>query len=446
MKQLIKKIKIKNFEQLPVLNAINRPGCISAGITDHYVDRSNGKEKIKYSHKKLENILKESLGLMVYQEQIMMILNQMAGFDMKVVQYLRKVIFKASVRDNEEKREKLKFYNGEFIKGCKKNSDMDTEESQKLWDEIQSFFGYGFCKSHAFAYSMLGYQCSYLKTHFSKDYYTALFNFKPDDKYNSILKEIKTNKFLTANLNINELEFDFHYEENQFYFGLSKIKGIGPKAAIEIINERKKEKFENFLDFLCRDIYWRVVNKRVIKILIEIGCFDTIEKQFNRKELLEFYTILSDHHRRDRFSSIQKKQFLEEVKKMRLTDYTNEEKIISEKQFLSCNWTKDIWDTPKITKIKKKLKPFNKFTEGRDLLYITNIKEWKASNGLMCFLGGENPAGEKISITVFSNLYTKNKIQKNKIYLVYFKSNDRGNILIKNSRGVSIKPLEEIKI
>jgi len=438
MRGLSKRLKPEVFNDLCLLNAIARPGTLHSGITDELIKRKSGLSKIKNYHKETEKILSDTYGLMVYQENVMEILNKLGGFDMSIVDTIRKLLSKK----DKDGINKINKYEKEFIKGCL-NKKMTKENSKNLWNEIVEFTQYSFNKAHAVSYSMLAYWCSYLKTYYLDDFYVALFNFKKEDLYKNIKSEAEANGLKFAKININECEIDFYSKKKTIFFGLSKIKGIGDKASLEIYEQQTIEKFTSIEDFFNRPMNWTIVNKLVIEILIKLGAFDTVEKEMNSKQLFELY---KSHYQKTkkRVGGMLASHLKKELKK--IDDYTESKKQEFENLYLSCNWTYMIWDYKRVEKIKSKLKPFDEFQIGNDLLYIHTIKEVYDKNGdLMAFIEGSDRDGIKRNITVFSTLYKKN-IELNNIYVVFFKKNDRGLQAMANRFGKCFLDFKKIKL
>ncbi|GAG16137.1 unnamed protein product, partial [marine sediment metagenome] len=176
-----------------------------------------------------------------------------------------------------------------FIKGAIQNK-LSKENAKIVWWLMEKFSGYGFNKSHAASYAMIAYQCAYLKTYYPIEFYTSLLNIEETKNYRKIVNEIQQNKIKVKQLNLNKSEKDFICDDKNIYWGFSKINGIGDKAAVEIIKFRDKHKITSLKQFLRDgiDISWRVCNKRVVEILIQIGAFDF--KNTYRNYLLHIYT------------------------------------------------------------------------------------------------------------------------------------------------------------
>ena len=279
MKKVLKGIKPESIEDLTAVLALYRPGAIRAGGIKEYINRKNGKEKVTYPHPKLEEILKPTYGIIVYQEQIMQIANVLAGYTMAEADILRKAIGK-------KKPEILKQQRGIFIEKAIKQG-VSRAVATKVFDLIEYFAGYGFNKSHAVGYATISYQTAYLKAHYPKEYFTSLLNsyIGQEDRTSTILYEIKNEKIEILPPDINKSDVYYKVEGNGIRFGLLAIKNTGEKILSKIVNEREKSgPFKSFRDFKKRAGTLKV-NKKVIESLIKAGAFDSFNK--DRRELLE---------------------------------------------------------------------------------------------------------------------------------------------------------------
>ncbi len=279
MKKVLKGIQPESIEDLTAVVALYRPGAIRAGGIKEYIDRKNGKKEVTYPHPKLEEILKPTYGIIVYQEQIMQIANVLAGYTMAEADILRKAIGK-------KKPEILKQQRGIFIEKAVKQG-INKSIATKVFDLIEYFAGYGFNKSHAVGYATISYQTAYLKAHYPKEYFTSLLNsyIGNEDRTSAMLYEIKNEKMKILPPDINKSDVYYKVESNGIRFGLLAIKNTGEKVLSKIIDEREKSgPFESFRDFKRRSEMLKV-NKKVIESLIKAGAFDTFNK--DRRELLE---------------------------------------------------------------------------------------------------------------------------------------------------------------
>jgi len=279
MRKVLKGVQPESIEDLTAVVALYRPGTIKAGGIEEYINRKNGTTKVSYPHPKLETILKNTYGIIVYQEQVMQIANTLAGYTMAEADMLRKAIGKKIP-------EIMKSQRSIFIEKAL-NNGVKKETAEKIFDLIEYFAGYGFNKAHAVCYATIAYITAYLKAHYPKEYFTGILNsyIGNEDKLSETIYEIKTKGINILKPDINISDTFFKVEEEGIRFGLLAIKNVGEKALIEIIEEREKGgKFKSFRDFEGR-IQNLKVNKKVIESLVKSGCFDLLEEE--RKALFE---------------------------------------------------------------------------------------------------------------------------------------------------------------
>ena len=268
MRDLLKKLIPERFEDLIALLALYRPGPIGSGMLDDFMKRKHGVIPIKYEHPKLESILKETYGIMVYQEQIMQIASVLAGFSLAQADILRKAMGKKIPEVMEKERKN-------FLMGCIKNGIKESTAS-KIFDLIEYFSGYGFNKSHSTAYALISYRTAYLKANYPVEFMTALLTSERDntDKIVEYVNESLRMGLKVQPPDINESEALFKVEDaSTIRFGLLAIKNVGRGAAESIVAQREKIKFES-LDDLCQRVDLRLANRKVLESLIKCGALD----------------------------------------------------------------------------------------------------------------------------------------------------------------------------
>ena len=293
MQKLNEKLKPTNFEDIIAVLALYRPGPMESGMLDDFIDRKHGRAKIDYFYdefeKPLKPILEPTYGVIVYQEQVMQIVQVIGGFSLGGADLVRRAMGKKI----KEEMDKLK---EEFAIGGVKNG-YKKEHCEELFDLIVKFAGYGFNKSHSAAYAMITFQTSYLKAYYPTEFMAALLTSEQDntDKVVKYLDELKklNIELVTPNINISELEFSASHQsnKNEVYFGLGAIKGSGAVAINSILKTRQNGKFDNLADFISR-IDNTKVNKKVIESLAKAGAFD--EFGYSRKAILEQIDIILD--------------------------------------------------------------------------------------------------------------------------------------------------------
>ncbi|MCX5750011.1 MAG: DNA polymerase III subunit alpha [Candidatus Saganbacteria bacterium] len=298
MRALIKELKPDRFEDIIALNALYRPGPLESGMAKDFTDRKKGLTKTKYELAELEPILKETYGVILYQEQVMEIASSIAGFTMGEADVLRYAMGKKNTREMAKQREK-------FIKGTLEKG-FSQKKAKELFDLCEHFSGYGFNKSHSTAYSIISYQTAYLKAHYPKEFMAALLTsvIGDTDKITSYIVECLRMGISVLPPDINESGRDFSVSEKGVRFALAAVKNIGFNAIDAIVAQRAESgSFVSFEKF-CERMDQRAVNKKVIESLIKCGAFDSTGE--DRGVLLSRYEkvlsrvnkVSSVHHKR----------------------------------------------------------------------------------------------------------------------------------------------------
>ncbi|MBP1968882.1 DNA polymerase-3 subunit alpha [Virgibacillus natechei] len=275
MKNVLTQLKPSSFEDIVAVNALFRPGPMDNIPT--YINRKHGKENVVYPHPDLAPILEKTYGVLVYQEQIMQIANQIAGFSLGKADILRRAVSKKQQDVMDEQKEA-------FINGCLANG-YDKSVAEEIFAWIVKFSNYGFNRSHAVAYSEISYQLAYLKAHYPANFFAELLSsfVSQQDKTNDYIKEAKNLNLSIAPPSINKSFGKFSVEGNQIRMGLIMIKGIGNQVIKEVIKVRKEGLFKNLFDF-CLRVSLKTVNRAALELLIMAGAFD--ETYSNRASLL----------------------------------------------------------------------------------------------------------------------------------------------------------------
>ena len=286
MRELVINLKPTKFEDLIALLALYRPGPLQSGMVSDFVESRNGRKKISYPHPSLEKILESTYGIILYQEQVMSIASDLAGFSMSEADILRGAISK-------KKRSLLSKQKNKFIEGAK-NKGIDEKISLKIFELVNHFAEYGFNKSHSTAYAMISYQTAYLKAKYPVEFMAALLSIRmgSQEKVAQYVNETRRMGIEVLPPDINGSFTDFTVVENSIRFGLSAIKNVGINVIECIEKERKKGgKFENFIDF-CERVDSNVLNKKTLESLIKSGTFDSLGQ--SRKHLLENYERITE--------------------------------------------------------------------------------------------------------------------------------------------------------
>jgi len=270
MRDLLRRMRPDRFEDLIALVALFRPGPLGSGMVDDFIQRKFGKVEIRYDHPCLESILKETYGVIVYQEQVMKIASDLAGFSLGDADLLRRAMGK---KDPEVMaKQKDKFVSGASVRG------VDPKIADKIFNLIFHFAGYGFNKSHSAAYALISYRTAYLKAHYPVELMAALMTSEMMDT-DGVVKFINEAKEMGISIlppDVNESQTYFNVVNGRIRFGLAAIKNVGENAVSSIIKAREKgEKFSDLFDF-CRRVDLRTVNKRVLESLVKSGAFDSL--------------------------------------------------------------------------------------------------------------------------------------------------------------------------
>ncbi len=289
MQDLNRRLKPSNFEDLIAVLALYRPGPMESGMLDDFIERKHGRQAIVYTFPALEPILKPTYGVIVYQEQVMQIVQTIGGFSLGYSDIIRRAMGK-------KKLDEMKKYNAEFSEGARKQG-LDYDKASKLFDLIEKFAGYGFNKSHSAAYAMVTFQTAWLKTYYPQEFMAALLTSEKDntDKIVKYIDEVKRLhiELMAPDVNLSMLEFSATTIEGKeaILFGMGAIKGMGNSAVSAILETRKEGNFTSIDDFVNR-IDTSKVNKRVLESLTKAGAFDAFG--YSRHALLEQVEILVD--------------------------------------------------------------------------------------------------------------------------------------------------------
>ena len=280
MRSLMRDLAPTTFQDIVALLALYRPGPLQSGMVKDFVDCKHGRKVINYPHPSLEPILKETYGMIVYQEQVMRVATSMAGFTLGEADILRGAMSKKKAEVLAEQREK-------FISGAK-DKNIDKKTAGKVFDLVNHFAGYGFNKSHSTAYAVISYQTAYLKTHYPGEFMAALLTSIMDnkDKVAQYVNECRRLKIEVLPPDVNESFLGFTPVDKRIRFGLSAVRNVGAGAIEAIIAAREEKPFTSFDDF-CVRVDSTVLNKRALESLIKGGAFDSLG--MTRKYLLSIF-------------------------------------------------------------------------------------------------------------------------------------------------------------
>lgn len=271
MRDLLRRLEPERFEDLIALLALYRPGPIGSGMLDDFIKRGHKRIAVRYDHKRLEPILKDTHGVLVYQEQVMQIASQLGGFSLTSADRLRRAMSKKIPEVMEEERKN-------FVLGCRKNGIAEFT-ANKIFGLMEYFSGYGFNKSHSTAYAMISYRTAYLKANFPVEFMAALLTSECDntDKIAEYVNEATRMGLdvLPPDINTSEAEFKVA-DDKSIRFGLLAVKNVGSGAIESIVQARREAgEFANLEDFVSR-VDLRLVNRKVIESLIKAGILDSL--------------------------------------------------------------------------------------------------------------------------------------------------------------------------
>ncbi|MGE5418244.1 MAG: DNA polymerase III subunit alpha [Acidobacteriota bacterium] len=333
LRRLLMEIKPNRFEDLIAIIALYRPGPLGSGMVEDFINRKHGRQEIDYADPRLEPLLGETYGVILYQEQVMQIAGQLAGFSMGEADVLRRAMGKKKPQEIKKLREK-------FVEGATHNQ-INEKVSSALFDLMEHFAGYGFNKSHSAAYAMITYQTAYLKAHYPVEYMCS-FLASVIDNQDRVVFYIKECGHLGIKIlppDINESFETFTVTGNSIRFGLGAIKNVGDAAVHSIIEARKQGAFVSLFDF-CQRVDLRQVNKRVLENLILGGCFDNLditrkEAMIIMEDTLEIAARVKEAAESDQISLFGGNDAAaEEPKPKKIGEYSAKDKLRREKEVL----------------------------------------------------------------------------------------------------------------
>ena len=402
--RLLKRVKPQNFEEVVATTSLNRPGA--SDYIDNFVARKHGKEKVTVLDPVLEDILAPTYGIMLYQEQVMQVAQRYAGFSLGKADMLRRAMGKKNAAEMHRMEES-------FIQGALEKGH-GQKQAQEVFAVMEKFAGYGFNRSHAYAYAALAFQLAYFKTHYPAVFYQVMLNYSSNDYIVDALEM----GFKIAPLSINTVPYQDKLADTTIHLGLKTIKGIPRDFAYWILDNRP---FKNVEDFITR-LPQNYQKLSLLTPLVEIGLFDSFEK--NRKKILDNLPTLF--------------VFVEELGSLfadssyswtQTEDYTEAEKFQKEQEWLGVG----ISQHPLLVLAKNALYPITSLTELSEgqvatvLVEIQSIRVIRTKNGEnMAFLKVSD-SKTKLEVTVFANQYRqlKDDLHEGKFYYINGKVQER---------------------
>jgi DNA polymerase-3 subunit alpha len=270
MRDILRRYQPTRIEDLTALNALYRPGPIQGGMIDDFIKRKHGTTKVSYDLPQLKEILEETYGVILYQEQVMQIANCLAGFSLGEADILRRAMGK-------KKKEEMAAQRAKFMAGCA-NNKIPEKKAERIFNLMEEFAGYGFNKSHSCAYALLAYQTAYLKTHYPVEFMAALLTSEAGntDKTVKYINEARGMSISILPPDVNESDLYFTPVGEAIRFGLAAIKNVGENTAKAIRESRLAQgEFHSLYEF-CERIESRFLNKRVFESLIKSGAMDSL--------------------------------------------------------------------------------------------------------------------------------------------------------------------------
>ncbi|HPC03437.1 MAG TPA: DNA polymerase III subunit alpha [Syntrophales bacterium] len=276
MKDILVNMRPDCLEDVIALISLYRPGPMN--MVPDFIARKQGRKEIVYDHPALADVLEETYGVILYQEQVMQIASRVGNYTLAEADTLRRLMSKKKPEEMEKEKP-------HFLEGARKNG-ISAEAAERIWGQMETFAGYGFNKSHGTAYAVISYQTAYLKAHYPVEFMAALLTSEKNNRDN-IIKYIASCREMGIEVlppGINESDRDFSVHGDRIRFGMTAVKNVGEGAVDAILEARDEGPFTSFYDFCCR-LDFRRVNRKVLESLIKCGAFDGLER--NRARLFE---------------------------------------------------------------------------------------------------------------------------------------------------------------
>lgn len=442
IRRILKKLKPDKFEDIVALLALYRPGPLSSGMVDDFINGKNGTIEIKYPHDTLRDVLIETYGVILYQEQVMKIANIMAGYSLGEADLLRRAMGKKNIKIMEDNREK-------FIKRSIENG-YTKEKAEEIFELIDKFAGYGFNKSHSVAYGLIAYWTAYFKANYPKYYYAALMTSEISELEDIAyyVEDAKRHNIKVFLPSINEATSKFLVRKDGIAYSLSAIKNVGEGIVESIRLEALEGKYKNFEDFVVRNKKYGL-NKKNIEALIFSGALD--ELNGNRKEkILSLDKILERAGKVSKQDDIQQmhlfgeaRSVLENVSIVQSKEYSTEELLEKEKEYLGFYFSahpldkyRDIIELYRLTSISN-----IKNEKVRIYGIIRNLKKLvtKKNSEIMCVFDLED-FKNNVNCVAFPQIYRtipyifndgEKVVIEGEIQNDYFNGNERKKIIVK---------------
>ncbi len=417
MKELIKRLKPDCFEDVIALVALYRPGPLGSGMVDDFVNRKHGRQEVKYPHPDLKEVLKETYGTILYQEQVMQIAQILANYSLGSADLLRRAMGKKDPEEMAKQRET-------FEKGAAKNG-IEAELASSIFDLMEEFAKYGFNKSHSAAYALVSYQTAFLKAHYPEAFMAAVLSSDMDttDKVVNFISECQKMQIRLLPPHVNTSNYYFSVNgNNELVYGLGAIKGVGLAAIEGILAEREQNGVYRDLYDFCARVDLRKANKRVCEALIYAGAMDGFAE--NRQTLIA--TI------EDAMKSAEQKSQMQNSGQLDLFGFSGEnviqkgdkdnshieipkwsvkDKLIYEKSVLGMFLSGHLIDEDRLWLNHFKVVPLNRITpttRKESILLagvVVSITQRKTKSGKLMGVLQIDDGYERLELVVFSELY-----------------------------------------
>jgi len=284
-RELLGRLRPDCFEDIIAAVALYRPGPLEGGMVDQFIDCKHGRRKIEFPHELLSEVLRETYGVFVYQEQVMQAAQVLAGFSLGAADLMRRAMGKKKVKEMERQR-------ALFVEGCEKSNNISAKKANEIFDLIDKFAGYGFNKSHSAAYGLITYQTAYLKHHFRVAFMAALMTCDKDKNENVVkfIAEARGDGIDVLPPDVNESGENFSVDvaedgEQRIRFGLGAVRGVGSGAVESVLAGRSTDGPYTSIFDLCRRVDLKKANKRTLEGLLKSGGFDSIAAGKRRAQL-----------------------------------------------------------------------------------------------------------------------------------------------------------------
>ncbi len=410
---LCRRLKPDCFEDIIAAGALYRPGPMQSGMMDDFIDRKHQRKAIIYPHFKLESILKSTYGTFVYQEQILLAAQILAGYNLGRADLLRRAMGKKKFGEMQNQR-------AEFVIGCKENG-VDSDKAGVIFDSIEKFAGYGFNKSHAAAYAMITYQTAYLKCYYPVEFMAALLTTSSDSTVDIVryVREARNSGIEVLPPDINFSSRKFTVDNNRIRFGLEAIRGLGDSALETILEIREQDNFYKNLFQLCEKVSLQKISKKVLEALTKSGAFDSFGR--SRKQIylaIERAMKYAQKSQKDKergqfllFGDLETKEIYDDCK-----EWSKKEKLDFEREtlgfYLSGHPLDDYQEEGKRLQVSTsaQLGKLKQFEQVSIMCVVVNLVEriLKTGDGRWAIIDVEDTFGH-VEILAFNKIYLKHE-------------------------------------